>query len=262
MLQLSYSQKKMVLAASKIALFFIVFILLAYFILGWSIADLMVNKRWADPKFIGTGIATLFVFILGMIEISVLNKADAWLDRQVFNLKNALKGNYGEKRTFERLGQMLGEQYRIYRNVYIPGRKFDIDVIVVGPKGIITFEIKNIGTKGDIFCFEGAETYKIRTYKDNGDEVSCKLGDSNPIKEAMRHNLALEEWLMKNGYGGIKVKGAILMVGEASIEKISSPALYVITGFDGIKKYIEGTFADQRFTPEFCEKLDALFLSA
>lgn len=258
----SYSQKKILIASVKIVLFVVIFILIAYFTLGLSIKDLVVNRRWADPKFVGTGIAMLLVFMLGMIEISLLKRADEWLDKQIFNLKNALKGNRGEKKTFERLGQILGDQYKIYRNFHIPGQKFDIDAIIVGPKGIIAFEIKNLGTKEDRYSFEGSHAYKIKTYW-NGDETSCKLGDfSNPIKEAMRHNLALEEWLMKNGYSDIKVKGAILMVGEARIEKIVSPALYVITGLDGIKKYIEGTFADQRFTPEFCEKLNALFFSA
>jgi hypothetical protein len=79
----------------------------------------------------------------------------------------------------------------------------------------------------------------------------------NPIEEALRHNQLMEEWLMKNGYEGIKIRGAILMASDAKIESLKEPAVYVIKGIDGIKRYMDKTFENQRFTEDFCTKLNA-----
>lgn len=218
------------------------------------------QKSYLNPIFWTGGFLIVLGFLTGVMETWLLKKLDEWLDKRIFEIKNALKGNRGEKKTFERLSEMLGDHYKIYRNFLVPGRKFDIDAMVVGPKGIITFEVKNLGTEKDSFRFEGSDIYKVTRYS-NGNECVCKMGDGyktgNPIQEAKRHNQALEEWLMKNGYEGIKVRGAILMAGDAKIESLNNPVIYIIQGVDGIKHYMDRTFEDQRFTEEFCAKLNS-----
>lgn len=250
----------MVINLFKIIAFFIVFFLIVYIALGWSIRSIVANKCWLDPQFITVAISFTIGFLIALIELKFLTKLDVFYDRMVRALQNARKGNWGEKKTFEQLKQLLGNRYRIVRNFKIPDRKFDIDMIVLGPKGIITFEVKNIGSENDIFRFEGADVYKITRYR-NGNECSCKLseyGNANPIQEAIRHNLALEKWLTKIGYEGIKVKGVVLMVSEARIE-FNKPAIFIIKDINHIKQYIDDSFEDPAFTEEFCSKLEQVF---
>ncbi len=261
MTKLSFSKKQVLINVLKLVIVLGILLLAVYLWFIWSLRTVVAQKSWLDPSFWVGGILLIVGFVLGITEVWLLKKLDAWLDRKIFEIKNALKGNRGEKKTFERLNEMLGDRYKIYRNFQIPSRKFDIDAMVVGPKGIITFEIKNIGTEKDTYRFEGTDIYKITTYS-NGNVCSCKLGgykSGNPVEEAMRHNQVLEEWLMKNGYEGIKIKGAILMTSDAKIEDLKNPAVYVIKGFDGIKRYMDGAFEDQRFTDDFCAKLNRLF---
>lgn len=261
MIHTSFSQKLIIKIFLKVIIVLVVLLLVAYFLLGWSISNIISRKSWLDPQSLAIGISGILGFLVGVLEIKILDKIGDWFDRELFALKNAFKGNRGERRTFERLSEMLGDRYHLYRNFKIPNLKFDIDSVIVGPKGIITFEIKNLGGKNDRFRFEGMDTYKITRYS-NGNEVTCKFGgfgNMNPIREAKRHNVALEEWLVKNSHDRIKVKGAILMTGEAKIEEIKDPAIYVIKGLDGIKNFFDGCFDDQRFTEKYCEELNLIF---
>lgn len=261
MLRLSFSKKQILIEVLKIIIVFGVLLIVAYLGISWSFGRTIAQKSWLNPNFWAEGFLIVLGFLTGATEVWLLGRLDVWLDKRIFSIKNAFKGNWGEKKTFERLSEMLGDRYKIYRNFHIPGKKFDIDAMIVGPKGIITFEIKNLGTEKDVFRFEGSDMYKVTRYS-NGNECVCRMANGyksgNPIGETKRHNQALEEWLMKNGYGDIRVKGAILMASDAKIESLKSPAVYVIKGFDDIKRYIAGAFEDQRFNEEFCAKLNNL----
>ena len=259
--EISYSKRIVIINIIKIVLLVFILLLLFAWATKTSVNDFITNKRWADAQFIGTGAGLFIFFLLGMFYLKLLQTGAAWLDKILLIIDNARKGDWGERKTFERLRELLGSQYRIYRNLKIPDQKFDIDAVVLGPKGIITFEIKNLGIPTDHYRFEGEDAYKISRYK-NGNECSCKMGpygNANPIKEAMRHNQALEEWLMKSGLGSIKVKGAVLMTGKAKIEDIKNPAVFIVNGLDQIKRFIDGAYEDPEFTEEFCAKLDKLF---
>ncbi len=256
MLKLSFSKRQII----KNALIIIVTILalgfLSYLALNWSIRDIVSRKLWLDEKATIGAIGILLGVLITLGETKLLHKLDDLLDRAKYNLQNALKGNLGEEKAFKRLLEMLGSSYRLYRNFKIPGKRFDIDAIVVGPKGIITIEVKNLSGE---YRFIESEVYKISRYPD-GNTCYCQLGRwKSPVREAAYHNEALEEWLMKNDFSQIKVKGAILMVGDRyKIEKIEKPEVYIITSADGIKRYFDDTFEDSRFTPEFCAKLNEL----
>lgn len=258
MFRLSFSKKQIIINILRLVIVITAFSLGAYFLLGLSIKEIIARKSWLDRDAITAVFFFVTGFLIAVIETNFLRKLNLFIDKTIYNLQNALKGNLGEKKTFERLEQMLGSSYRLYRNFKIPGSRFDIDAVIVGSKGIITFEVKNLGGEGDKFLFEDNETYKITRYP-NGNICSCQLNYlSNPINEASRHNQALEEWLMKNDFEKIKVKGAILMVGYSKVE-IKKPSIYVITSPDGIKEFFEDAFEDKRFTSEFCDKLNRLF---
>ena len=90
----------------------------------------------------------------------------------------------------------------------------------------------------------------------------CRLNERNsPTSEIIRHSLVLERWLEKSGYGGIRIKKAILMVGDRFlINKRENPVVYVITGLDNLDEYIQGSYEDPRFTSlEFRQELTQFF---
>jgi len=259
MFKLSYSKKQIIINVLKIAIVFFVLLLVIYFSLGWSVKEIISRKSWLDPKVIAIVIVFVLGFLLGVIELKFLEKLGRFFDKTIFALRNAIKGNLGEKKTFERLSSMLGDSYRLHRNFKIPNTRFDIDTVIVGPKGIITFEIKNLGGSDDKFRFEGNDVYKVKRYQ-NGNVCFCQLNYlANPVNEALRHNQALEEWLMKNDFEKIKIKGALLMVGNSKIEGIEHPSIFIITSANGLKDYIDRAFEDSRFTEEYCDKLNRLF---
>jgi len=254
---ISYSKKLIVVNLTKIGITLLVLVIAVVVGLDYSFKNIVSNDFLKNPKDLAAVAFFFLGFVLALLEMGFLRKLDTFFDKAILNLKNALAGNMGEKKTFERLNRMLGDDYKILRNFKIPGKKFDIDIVIVGPKGIITFEIKNIGKKRDRFKFEGENMFKIMRYRD-GNECVCKMGkygNQNPIKEALRHNLFFEEWLMKNNFEGVKVKGAVLMVGPAKITKITNPAVYIVRNLDEIKRFIDGIQPDSYFTKEFCSNL-------
>ncbi|MFA6365179.1 MAG: nuclease-related domain-containing protein [Candidatus Paceibacterota bacterium] len=257
MLKLSFSKKQIIKNFLRIILVLGGLSVVAYFALNWSVRGIISRKLWLDEKIIFATIATLIGVLMATIEIKLLNIISDFFDRAVYDLRNAIKGNQGEKKAFDRLLEMLGSSYQLYRNVKISDRKFDIDAVIVGPKGIIAIEIKNLSGE---YRFVESGVYKISRYPD-GNVCYCELGKwKSPAKEAIRHGRALEEWLMRNDFNQIKVRNAILMVGDSyKMEKIEKPEVYVIDGADGIEKYFVDTFEDSRFTPEFCAKLNQLF---
>lgn len=256
MSKLSFSQTQIVRNLLRIIIL-VVLGIVVYLGLNWSIRNIVSKKLWLDQKIIFFGLGLFIGALLITIELKFLNKLFGFLDKSLYNLRNALKGNRGEKRVFLRLLEMLGSSYKLYRNFKIPGKRFDIDAIIIGPKGIITFEIKNLSGE---YRFVENKVYKISRYLD-GNICYCELGERrSPTKEVLRHNEALEEWLMKNDFERIKVRSAIVLVGNLhKTEKIEKPEIYIITSENEIKRYFDNTYEDPRFTPEFCSKLDKLF---
>src|SRR3989344_6884445 len=234
----------------KIALLFLSLFVLLFISLRYAINDTITNHRLVDEKFITVGISILFGYILAFVVLKAEHKLDVFFDKTLRALRNAIKGNIGEKKTFAQLEKILGGNSRIYKNLKIDPR-FDIDAVIVGPKGLIVIEIKNLS---GIFRFVGEDTYKISWRY--GNECFCRLGEyDNPIREVLRHNLKLEKYLHENGFGNMRSHKTLLMVGDAKIEELKEPAAYVITNLEHLKKYVDGLYDDERFTPEFRERL-------
>lgn len=254
----SYSQRQILINGIKIAIILIIFFAVVFWGLGWSLTDLIANKRWLNPQFITVTIALFFGVVVGIIEIKFLERVADMTDRIYRAMMNALKGDRGEKAVAASLRQILGEQYRVYPNFKLPEWKFDIDIVIVGPKGIITLEVKNIGGE---FEFSGVDTYKITRYH-NGNINYCWLNEwENPTKEAMRHNAALKEWLAQNGFKDARIGGALLMVGDTKIATLEHPSIYIITKLDRLKTYLDELPDNPAFTSDFCSKLAFLFKS-
>jgi hypothetical protein len=56
--------------------------------------------------------------------------------------RNYLAGRKGEDRVVEQLGATLDQRWTIYRNLQLPARKDDLDVILTGPGGVWAVQVK------------------------------------------------------------------------------------------------------------------------
>lgn len=253
--KISFSQELMVKGVLKITFIILILFVIAYLTLDWSIGKIIEQKSWADPKIVAFTILLLGGYFMLLIEFSFLNKLGDYIDNVIDVIKKAVKGNDGEKRTIKKLGEILGIQYQLYPNFKIPNEKFDIDVLIVGPKGLMNLEIKNMSGE---FQFIKEKTYKIFRYYD-GNVCHLELGDyKNPIREVLRHNSKLKNWLEKNGYQDIKINNAIVMVGNSNITKIEEPKVYIITDLNRINQYdyFNKSSGDVVFTNDECVKMN------
>lgn len=252
--RLSFSEKNIIKYSLIIVIILVFAFLVAIFSLKWSLGQIISQKKWLDPQFWGTAIIFLIGIIFTVIFQYIINNYfDFWLDNATQKLNNHLKGIRGEKKTFIKLKEILGQEYKVYRNFKIPNRKFDVDAIIVGPKGIIAIEIKNISGE---FEFIGEETYK--RYMNYNNECVCKLNEQkSPTKQILRHSAVLEKWLIENGFRNILLKRAIILVNEkVKVNKIKNPSVFIVKGLERLPNFIETCYNDPLFTLEFCKKLN------
>lgn len=249
---MSFSKWKILINVLKITFVAIILIF---------IEILAINASWNQRGLLNTkSISLLIIFLLGslfmIIVYKVKNLIGEFLDNAIYSLKNALSGNRGEQKTFALLRKIFDEQYRIYPNFTIPDTKFDNDAVIIGPKGIISIEIKNL--KGN-FEFIGEEVYKHEICR--GYQCICKLhGYMNPVSEILRHTKVLEEWLYNKGFQNILIHKFLLMTGERSkVVKLEHPTIYVITSLEKLKERMEEIKENSLFTPEFCLNLYKIF---
>lgn len=260
MLNLSFSKKKIIENVIKIIFAIICLFLIVYFGLGYSIENIIINKKWLDPMFILLGISFSLGFVLGIVEIRFLNKFGDFLYRLWRNLKNAIKGNSGEKDTFKKLQDILDrKEYKIYPNFLIPipnsQKKFDIDAVIVGPKGVICLEVKNINGK---FDFIKEETYK-HDYHYGNDCIDLLKENKSPSREALNHRLSLEKWLHKNGFNDIFPRCIILFIDGRVVNKLEPVGYYVVPGIENLADRIQKLEINPYFKEEICQKLTQFF---
>lgn len=251
----SFSQKIIIKNSLKVFIIIFIFIAIEFICFRQTFVGIKAGK-WSNLELIKTTITFILGVLFGVGGYYLRDKLEVFLDNIIRQIKNALKGNLGERKAIGRLQEILGSQYKIHRNFRIPNTKFDNDVIVIGPKGIILIEIKNI--RGE-FEFKGQETYKH--YRCYGSECLCKLNEyKSPSKEVIRHSNALQNWLEVKGVKDIKIKRAVLLVGHSRIRKIEDPTVYIIPSLDGLAEFMDKSFNDNCFSHKFCDKLNQLLI--
>lgn len=254
-MKLSFSEKNIVKNVLKIFSIILFFLIIEYFALQKSIQDIR-SGLWFDKNTIIAALLFFSGYVFASIWYRIRYRVDNFLDDAIGRLKSAYKGYLGEKNTFDKLSAILGSDYKIYPNFVIPGTKFDNDFIIVGPKGIVSIEVKNISGKYD---FIGEETYRHNLHY--GNECLCKLSEyQSPSREIIRHCAALENWLGQQGFENFKPKGLILLAGDNSlVNKIEPTNYYVIKNLEELTGTLEKTKIDPRFNSELLQGITNLF---
>lgn len=117
------------------------------------------------------GLVTGWVIPLVLIIISLLG-----ICYKLSKFKKYYQGLEGERRTREEIEPIIKDGYHILNDV--PGKKFNIDFLVIGPTGIYAIEVKNPKKNGK---------EKI-SYQDECIFLGSRiLNKPDPIEEAQRH---------------------------------------------------------------------------
>lgn len=251
-----FLQEKIIKNLLRIILVITVFLVIEYFAVMKTAQDVQAGLWFNKDVIIAAGI-----FFSGYLFALAWNffrhKIDFFLDNAIRHLKNAVKGYLGEKSAFDSLNDILGKEYKIYPNFRIPETGFDNDFIIIGPKGILSVEVKNISGEYD---FIKEDTFKHDLHY--GNECLCKLSEyKSPSREILRHCAALENWLVRQGFKNLKPKGLVLLAGDNSwVNKIEQPSgYYVIKSLEEVSETLEKTKIDLRFDVDLLRQLNSLF---
>lgn len=199
-------------------------------------------------------IAGVFLYV---IVKWLLKKLDNYIDNIDINLGVAMAGDDGEVQVFEELKKVLDDNYTVYPNYIIPGHKFDLDFLIVGPKGLIVVEVKNF-SNATFFSEDEAMIIKQSdsVYKQ---EVTKLVGSSDPRNKIETHCKTLSSYLSYLEFNNINVR-KVLVFAKDHVKIEGKSNIYIVKKIYELNKYFDSLYLDDRFTPDFCEEINRKLL--
>lgn len=134
----------------------------------------------------------LSIVILGLIGIGLLEIFGVqWLVKHMDRAIEAYrKGEVGEEAVVERARRALDGSWTLFRSVVLPGKKADLDIVLVGPPGVWALEVKTwMGAYKNV-----GEIWEYRSVGGGWKRMS-----KNPGRQARRGALALKDFLKAEG---------------------------------------------------------------
>lgn len=196
----------------------------------------------------------LFSMILGMLMslffvwiFGILNK---FLDKKDNNISKAKLGDDGEREVLNKLEKCLDGNYYVYPNFKIPGRKFDVDFLIIGRKGIIAMEVKN---SSSLFTFSEKEALRIKG-RGYTQEITKLVGNADPRIKLKNHCKSLNYYLYSIGLRSVKARKVLVFV-NSSIKIEGKSGIYIVKKLDELGQYFESLSDDERFSVEYCTRI-------
>lgn len=244
----SYSQKQLIKHQGMkwaVILFGLLFLILAisYF---WVVGGYWIH----DPQFIVTGVAVLLGALVILLAQRVSNCLDNYLINKDGQIGIAKAGDLGECLVREELDKVLDDSYVVCANYIIPGHKFDLDFLIIGPKGLIVVEVKNF-SDSTIFSEQQALRVKDFGYRR---ETTMLVGKADPRTKIDTHCRVFNNYLNYLGLDNIKIK-KVLVFPKDHITIEGKSRIYIVKKIHELGQYFEDLYPDERFTPEFCAEV-------
>lgn len=259
---LSFAKKKIL--QNRVKFFAVLGLVLIVFIL--DIIFLVTNAATVSRRLYTMWTMRLFIFLPIMILAAsvswwviniILKRVDRKMDEYATKAEYALKGDDGEEMVDEELKANFLGDCKIFRNCRLPGRRSDLDFIVVSLKGVCVLEVKNL------------DTYTIFTH--DAAYFKNKTGNPVPLQQDVREivkwqSVELKKYLLDQGIDDISVRKVVVYVNPDSVEIRDNGknryGVYVAVGLGGLEDFIASSYIDQKFNPEFrlkvCEALSRL----
>jgi hypothetical protein len=235
--------KKQVLLVSV----FLLLLVLSYYLIQSAIRSTIKDNK------LQLLIVGVFYFFLGFFVRPAFERAskkfDQWADKLLDEIKRFSKGIRGEEVVYQELKAILGTDYFIKRNFEIPNGGYDIDMVVVGPKGIFVAEVKNV--KDRTLFREDGEYYIDK----DGQEKKKWKTFSYKINQ---HGDGFRQFLHDKGLVDI-VPRQVLVFAKKGVVKIDKGVklggFWVCDGVEELRPYFERWPVDGRYTPAFCNEI-------
>jgi hypothetical protein len=129
------------------------------------------------------------------------------------------KGERGEEEVVAELKRLLDRRWKLFRNVVVPGSDADIDAVLVGPTGVLAFEIKAYSGN---FRVRGSQWH----YRASG---GWRPVDVNPIKQAAWNRQRLARYLNdKHRNDEIPISVMIVLGREPQNIQLFKPSVYIV----------------------------------
>jgi len=241
--KLSYSKKQYLKAKFKfyIVLFTLIAVLVLDIIFGIG------RMNFTIQVFV-----MLFIFACGFMFYPLfqfLNGRLSILEDKILKDWNIAElGIKGEDTVMDWLKQILpGNEYIILPNVVLPNHRFDIDFIVIGPKGIVALEVKNFTGK---YHFSSDDFFKI-----NNGQMNILDPLFDPRSEVRRHTFSLREYFELKGHSNIRILKAVVFIDKSLVTIEGNTGIYIATGYDSLKSFFDNMTLDDNYTSEYCQKI-------
>ncbi len=151
---------------------------------------------------------------LGWLTSSLFEQIIKRIDKQKENYR---KGEEGENRVVESMGQALDGNWSLFRNIVLPGRKkTDLDAVLVGPSGVWVLEVKT---------FTG-------TYRNIGEPWEYRIGSrwklvsKSPSRQVKDNAVRLSEFFKADNISQW-ITPAVIWANQESPLTIENPSVAV-----------------------------------
>lgn len=195
-------------------------------------------------------------FLLGFLYCPLNEKLVDWLfsfsspkiEKLVKDAKGAKRGFEGEDLVSSWLEDIVGKN-NFLKNVKLPFHIFDFDAVIIGDKGIIVLEVKNLSSP---VYFENGQYHSEKDGK-----FSPLSDDQNPQIKLNERAIVLRKYLVANGFGGIAIYKALVYV-NGLVSWKGDVLTYVIKDKNSLVRYLDGLEVDSRCTPEIQKNIKKL----
>lgn len=189
------------------------------------------------------GIILFILIIIGFaIFLGIPVLISNYLDKQ---LKLYRKGQKGEENARDIFYRVLDGEWYLFRNLELPGRRGDLDMVLVGLKGVWLIEVKTwdgaYRNIGDLWEYKG-QKFLPKTRK-------------NPTKQAQKNARTLRDILNKEGVNW--VQPAIIWANPNSKITAESPTV-PIWAFDNLAENLRNLSSKQTLSEEQRTKIVAV----
>lgn len=172
-------------------------------------------------------LVSAFLFIISLLGLVIIIYALSSISQNELKGKGWAKGLVGENIVSDHLKE-LPENYFIYNDVNLPGKRGNIDHVVIGPNGIFVIETKHYSGKylikdKDWFVYTRDGYRKVKT---------------NPAHQVIRNTMELKSFLETRGVDSSIWFQAIVAFKNSNFKVKEKPKAYRVLVPETVPKYI------------------------
>jgi hypothetical protein len=229
-----------------IAFLFIIFVVL----IKYSVFPLVKDQAWLNVNFWVVTILLTIGFVFCLAEQKLIKTFDLFLDNKNNKIGRGKAGDEGETMVLNELKRILkSDDYTVYPNYKINGRRSDFDFLIVGPKGLIVMEVKNLSDKIHIHG-DRIERVKEEKYEKNVKILKGKADFRKKLDDICK-------FLKKElGFRDVTIKKVLVFPGGGVSLMVDRPGIYIVQKIEELARYFENLQEDKKFTPDFCKDLN------